>query len=196
MFFLLRFRLSCEIHPWWFEMTDVLTEYIWEWQVCWVWHILNFIIFSYIFETWIMILTSEILLCQIGSLELEGSADFHCNTGGTGATYSSPPQPLVGVALGLSPKRATVSEQLSMSNWLLVVPLSHWLALQQAPSPSPFSVEKEPRECGLRENVFLRLGCHLLRLLAFWLKSSFLAPTTHLPIYWPVTWQAEQAWAR
>ena len=37
--------------------------------------------------------------------------------------------------------------------------------------------------------------CHLLGLLAFWWKSSFLAPTTCLSIYWLVMRQTEQAWA-
>lgn len=57
------------------------------------------------------------------------------------------------------------------------------------PSPIPSSIYKEPK-FGLMENGFFEtLVCHLLGLLAF---LSFLAPTTHLQIDWPVVQQAEQ----
>lgn len=35
---------------------------------------------------------------------------------------------------------------------------------------------------------------HLLCLLAFWIKSLFLAPTSHLWSHWPGVWQAVLAW--
>ena len=44
---------------------------------------------------------------------------------------------------------------------------------------------------------FFGTGVHpLLSLLAFWIKSLFLAPTTCLSIYWPVARQAVWAWTQ
>ena len=41
---------------------------------------------------------------------------------------------------------------------------------------------------------WLNWVCHLLGQLAFWIKLLFTASTPCLLTYWPVQWQAEQAW--
>lgn len=106
MSFLLGFILSCEIHLWWFEMRDVFTEYIWEPQEFWVWRISNFD--NFFLYHWNV--DSNILnfFCQVGSLELKGSADSRCNGGEAGMPSSSPTQPLVCSPACPSPKRAAV----------------------------------------------------------------------------------------
>ena len=46
-----------------------------------------------------------------------------------------------------------------------------------------------------QEMVLWDSGPHSLHLLAFWIKSWMLAPTTRLSIYWPAVRWAVQAWA-
>lgn len=81
--------------------------------------------------------------------------------------------------------------------------LSHWSALQRALLPSkwqlvsdhwplPLPLYKRSLNSDRGKMVFWDTGLQLLNLLAFWLKSLCLDPTTHLRIYWPVVWQAEK----
>lgn len=73
--------------------------------------------------------------------------------------------------------------------------LCHWSVPLKAPFPSQLNI-KGPWILTEKRWFSERLVCHLLNLLAFQLKSSFLAPTTHLPIYWPVMQWAGRPWAQ
>ena len=85
------------------------------------------------------------------------------------------------------------SQGTTVSEWQLAVPLSHWLGSQWAPPPS-ILLYRRSRNLAWEDGVLEALLCHLLCLLAFWLKSLFFASTTCLTIYWPDVWWAQWAW--
>lgn len=67
-------------------------------------------------------------------------------------------------------------------------------SLQQLTTPPPLSYIKGTLILTEGRWFFKIRVCHLPGLLAFWIKSLFLAPTTRLSIYWPVMLWAVQAW--
>ena len=163
-------------------------NWIWINTMWLIWSVSKFSVFALLFSLFgdqhHTALIIETVMVSHKGLSLPGSP---CTLHSDRHQFNRPIQPLVRHPSGpLLPSTWATSNQRPVNNLLL--PLVRPL---RVPSPSLLYI-KGPWMLSEMRGFLETLDCHPLGLLAFWLKSSFLAPTTRIRIYWPVVRWAEQ----